>query len=273
MKNYRFLLVLLYILPLSACTTSQELNKKEQFCSALATTYERVSSGSNDLDKIEPLIFTNMFDALKEESSGAAKKSDLRINEARSSYMQHIAKAMPGRNVVKDRYSMYSETMECSETFAHSNLQHSVSLKEFASLIKNYYLPKEKKKFLQRTGGRKFCGVPLIQFITPQNSQPPRKDCLYTVDDPQLTAQQVTDEVVLVRYIYPDLAGYDLKYIAIANDNPLEKNLVDGMPLPYGYFKYTGVMHYQSLIGQRSVYSFKRVHPDPFDGIYFYSGQ
>lgn len=103
-------------------------------------------------------------------------------------------------------------------------------------------------------GGR-VCGT--LHMVMALPTAIPQKDCVYINDINYITLiLQSTSGGFLVN-TRPEVgitkSIYVYRTINMGND------LVDGASIPAGHYKYMGVFSYMSLMGERSVYSFKFV--------------
>jgi hypothetical protein len=169
-------------------------------------------------------------------------------------------------------YNYHQILNQCENILAKNNAATNqpelASLHDLNSRIENTYLRKEEKLFLDRTGGRTLCPQSTVLDFLGNPTRIPSEQCVYTLSEFSnvLQAMQVTSGGILVK---SDLTPGMIFFLY--NDNPMEHRLVDGANISDGYFAYMGNYSYNSFIGTRSVYSFRRIE-NPFQDILFYKG-
>ena len=135
----------------------------------------------------------------------------------------------------------------------------------------DYYYKKEKEEFLKATNGKKLCVNNSISALYFPNAAKPTSECIYQNKN-ELVASQITDKGILVQLSLADAYPELLMRRLFVYKNAKDKDVADDAPLESGYFEYKGLFSYQSLTGQRTVYSFARIKNN-LPQMNFYNGR
>lgn len=144
--------------------------------------------------------------------------------------------------------------------------QARLELEKVRERINSHYTKQEEKIFHDRTGGKKLCKDNQLTDIVVFNGTPYR-ECAYFHASPSIYVSQVTPSGLLI-------SGYGVnRMYFVFKGAEIDKSLVDNDKLPGGFFQYTGPYSYNSLLGPRTVHSFKRINGKPMSGFLFYGGR
>lgn len=149
-------------------------------------------------------------------------------------------------------------------------LEDRLALEQIREKINQHYMKQEEALFLKRTNGKKICSHPEELRMSSMDelllgSKKPARGCVY-FNNRNIVAQQVTGHGILAGL----WGGLSDRVVFLQKGNSQENNIVDGEFIEKGFFEYTGPFSYQSLLGQRTVHSFKRINGNPMEGFLFY---
>lgn len=268
---------------IAACSLPPQQQEDMDKCVWYARAYETYQkghqAGNEGIAKLQKNVNESLYQIYLENGATSAQLSELH-NQFPKNYndkrMHHDLYQSLGQcqKLLASPCSRSGNLIDLNNCINNSQYSHSIELlDQFRNRIGDAYMPSEKELFLSRTEGRTFCTrVNLHDFLVPSWSEKPNKECLYSAASHLLQAVQVTDRGVLVNSPSVSYYGGGSGNIFLLKGNEAEDNLVDGASIESGYFKYTGILSYESITGQRSVYTFERVVPDPLNGLLFYTG-
>jgi hypothetical protein len=139
------------------------------------------------------------------------------------------------------------------------------TLQKIRDKINSHYINQEKELFRKRTGGKEWCnGQSLTDIVV--FSKKPERQCVY----------QHSDNAVFVTQVLPSgflVGGYGVSRLVFVYKNSANdaNDLVDYSGVPHGFFEYSGPYSYMSLMGQRTIHSFRHISGNPLEGFLFYA--
>ena len=264
----RAIYLFLSLMIMSACDAGYGQPKEVKMCLALAEAKDTIAN------KSYPSVAEFEIDIMK---AIAAKKSPENAANIERDLRQRYA-GLNERDLKKDAVSLYGELSDCynkhlldwppSSRFSASRANIVVLMKRLAA----FYVPQEKAQFLNATHNRRLCSSIAARLFP--NSSAPNKNCVYSVKGftENLVVMQSVGNGILVKSQMSQVEPFTFKTAFISNDNTKERNVVDGALIEPGIFEYTGVVTYPSLLGPRSVYSFRRIEVWKDGEVNFYSG-
>lgn len=171
-----------------------------------------------------------------------------------------------GKNQTDGLRNLVSEMVFCQKHVltGENNEEKRSALEAIRDKIVQHYLTHESAVFRERTNGKEWCGTRSLADVAVFYKHPMR-NCIYRHADNSIIVTQATPKGVLASS-YTDTA----RTIFVSNGLDIDSNLVDYDRLPDGFFEYTGAYSYMSLLGQKTVHSFKRIKGNPLDGLLFY---
>lgn len=276
MKNH--LTTSMYFLLIITLTTScinpriqKERKRTHEICNMYALTAPEVDKNDNINDVYEQMLRGIIDYAV---SSGKSKKTPAEIMEGKKKLEKELRS---GKYKKKDEHhAVYKELERCHEPMYQQKAPENLAkIKAIQALILKKHLPEEKRLFEKRSNRNKFCGTKAIdQFLFGARWEKPQKGCMY-YNEGNLIAFQATSKGILSRSVYANFEPAHANTIFLQKPNS-DSNIADGQRLAPGYFEYKGVFNYPSLLGQRSVHSFKRINITGealYKGILFYKGR
>lgn len=240
------------LMVLSSChLTAQQIeeSKQQTECNNIADTYEIAKKRNSSLKT----IYKDMLNII---SNGSLEVGIL----TKDQYSKELKENIKISGKKNEHYKIYRITKNCLKKInPEAQEEHYKNLREFVELIYGTYALEEKAKFLKRAGTKKLCIENSIDtYLSNQVLNfSPSKECLYSINEPGLKVQQSTRNGLLISSMF---SYYNpLNFAILYKNNSIDLNAVDGSQVQPGYFKYKGIYSYQSLTGERSIYSFERV--------------
>lgn len=151
----------------------------------------------------------------------------------------------------------------------------SVNTDYWTNLVKSEQFKTEKKRYLERLGGKRICWNEGVTDFFEPTASPPNKDCIYPsskfitkLDDGMIFQNKVLGQKInqlKVLQTTPD--GFVITSPSIYKDQVIyihkteEGDIVDGTFLDtdnWFFYEYAGIYRYQTAIGSKTVHSFKR---------------
>lgn len=260
--------------PLQISATLQE-SSKYQNCSIVPTLI-RSAYNEDGLLKDFSIAYKETLQNLKTFYQN--NEPLLGKEEAKADFISKLDKAIKEKayKSKSEHVQLYNELGHCLKSRDKLSPELRTKINEVREHIANTYLPSEKKVFLTRTNGLKFCTNKLIrQFSMGRIQTMPTKQCMY-YSEGNLKAAQITNDGILADSAYGEVYPGDGHYIMIRNPNDIDAGIADGQYLRPGYFSYEGLYQYRTLLfSTKTIHSFKRMNLTTdtlFKDIYFYNG-
>ena len=187
-------------------------------------------------------------------------------------------------NYMKDNKNVnQAKTHLLSEFVLYTEKHCSWDIKDRVAPLRQKVIDGEKKLFFQKTNGKKLHYKTLEYFTLTNQQTQPSEQFFYeykaeynpAVPAIRLRVLQVTPSGVLIhaedkansylQSVYGTLAD---KFIFIET----KEDYVDKDLLRSGFYEYIGRKSYGSILGDRTIHSFREI-PNPFKGLHFYNGE
>ena len=236
-------------------STKRPLSEKQQehnFCNTVFEIYSKNQDISNPF-----IIYKN---ALEQRSA------DLKDKPETQKEIKTTLNKLKTSEAQRAEMSIFIEDIK-KNCISETNTKQSNTLKEFVNKIITYYTKEEQQIIANRTGGKHYCPMWSSDYLLSFNQEKPDKNCIYLIPPRSVQAFQVTDTGILASYNLLQQYGYSISFYFHKTKELSE--LVDGSYVT-GLFVYTGPYSYQSLTGQRTLYSFRALNKETLlKDIYF----
>ncbi len=224
---------------------ANEKSKKQALCDFLNNKY----SNRDRLQPIDDWYFEIAKEYIKSQYKSIEEKAEDTLDVIKQSNIK----------TKNELYSIYREiNRDCDP-------RNNLNIKNLAGEIKLKYYFEEEASFHKCTAGKRLSRTGLENFTYQLATKTPEKNCIYELAPGYVKVLQTTSDGVIASFF---MSGRSI-FIKTSH------KYVDGDKLKPGFYEYTGVFDYITVLGSnKKIHKFKEVNIDNkcFKNLRFYDG-